>query len=184
MNQCLVFVVLAVVPLLAIPSPSAAIDTTASSKYHFKPPSSSLLCRQETNVPNYSSTYNKTALLQCINGTRPEKMCIVGAGSSGIHMGWLLKRRGFVNTVVYERRNRTGGDIWTWSPPPPPTLKGSAAKDINDGITRELGAAFLSPDYDEVRGLLKRFRLPEVPISVKKEMDFHSNNETMLASSW
>ena len=43
-----------------------------------------------------------------------------------------------------------------------------------DGIIREMGAAFLSPDYDEVRGLAARYGATTLPISVSKEMQFHS----------
>ena len=94
------------------------------------------------------------------------------AGASGIHLAWLLRRRGFNNTVIFEQRDRIGGYVWTDNAHP------------QDNITRELGAAFLSPDYDEVRGLLKRFNLSEVPISVSKGMDFHHNGTTTSASTW
>jgi hypothetical protein len=39
------------------------------------------------------SQWNETALLKC-HDMRTENICIVGGGLSGIHMGWLLKRRG------------------------------------------------------------------------------------------
>ena len=106
-------------------------------KYKFQPPPSSLVCSIETNVPSYFSEFNQTALLRCegnkngtASSTRVEKICIIGAGSSGIHLGYLLKRRGFHNTVIFEQRNRTGGDVWTLD-------KNAAPR--SDGITRELG---------------------------------------------
>ena len=143
-----------------------------SPLYPLQPPPSTLQCATETTAPSYPSTYNATALLTCTNATRPEKICIVGAGASGIHLAWLLRRRGFNNTVIFEQRDRIGGYVWTDNAHP------------QDNITRELGAAFLSPDYDEVRGLLKRFNLSEVPISVSKGMDFHHNGTTTSASTW
>ena len=147
--------------------------TTSSQLYPLTPPPSTLQCSIETNVPSYPSTFNQTSLLSCHNATRPEKICIVGAGSSGIHLGWLLKRRGFNNTILFDRNNRTGGDVWTYS-----------KNESGASFTRELGAAFLSPDYDEVRGLLKRFNRTEVPISVTKQMNFHSQNVTETAKNW
>ena len=148
-------------------------STTSSHLYPLTPPPSTLQCSIETNVPSYPSTFNQTSLLSCHNATRPEKICIVGAGSSGIHLGWLLKRRGFNNTILFDRNNRTGGDVWTYS-----------KNESGASFTRELGAAFLSPDYDEVRGLLKRFNRTEVPISVTKQMNFHSQNVTETAKNW
>ena len=35
-----------------------------------------------------------------------------------------------------------------------------------------------------MRGLLKRFNLSEVPISVSKSMDFHHSGTTTSASAW
>ena len=66
--------------------------------------------------------------------------------------------------MIFERNNRLGGDIWTL-----PRKHGA------DNITRELGAAFLSPDYAEVRALLRRFGLTEQPIDVKTMMRFHTS---------
>jgi len=123
-------------------------------------------CGIESGSKPYSSLYNLTSLKKCTGPTsRAEKVCIVGGGSSGIHLGWLLKRRGFNKTVVFERNDRIGGDVWT--------LKHGTH---NANVTRELGAAFLSPDYDEVRALLQRYGLPEQPISVKDMMRFHVRN--------
>jgi hypothetical protein len=42
-------------------------------------------------------------------------------------------------------------------------------------VVRELGAAFLSPDYDEVRSLLQRYKMPEQPVSAVNAMRFHSH---------
>lgn len=116
---------------------------------------------------NYDSLWNTTALRLCksLDGKpRPEKVCIVGGGSSGTHLGWLLKRRGW-NPVLFERNGRLGGEIWTRYRLP--------SDDGGDNVTRELGAAFLSPDYDEVRALLARYNQTEVAISSIDEMQFH-----------
>ena len=187
------------------PLPKTSTTTPPPQKFIFAPPPPSLHCAPEKSNIHYSSLYNTTSLQNCTGPIpRKEKFCIVGAGSSGIHLGWLLKRRGFNNTVIFESRNRTGGDVWTYNkdkkknknknknkknPPLPLQKEEENAKE--DGITRELGAAFLSPDYDEVRGLLLRYNMSEVPISVTKEMNFHKgknilnvNNNTETAKQW
>ena len=112
----------------------------------------------------YDGLWNSTTLRICPDVTRPEKMCIVGGGSSGVHFAWLLKRRGFHNTVLFEKNDRLGGMIWT---------KPGDKSDPKTSITRELGAAFLSPDYYEVRAFLKRYNQSDVPLSVVSMMHFH-----------
>ena len=69
-------------------------------------------CKVESGH-DYPSFWNRTALLVCEGVHRPERVCIVGGGSSGVHMGWLLRRRGFDNTVLFEKNGRLGGDAWT-----------------------------------------------------------------------
>jgi len=112
----------------------------------------------------YSSPLNMTALRTCTGPPRPEKVCIVGGGSSGVHMGWLMRRRGFSNIVLFEKSARLGGNVW------------SVANAGDGNITRELGAAFLSPDYYEVRALLDRFGQNTVPISIDTMIQLHTAN--------
>ena len=38
-----------------------------------------------------------------------DRIGVVGAGPSGIHMAYLLKERGFQNVDIVERNNRIGG---------------------------------------------------------------------------
>ena len=40
-----------------------------------------------------------------------DKIGIVGAGPAGIHMAYLLKRRGFKNVEILEKSNRLGKDL-------------------------------------------------------------------------
>jgi hypothetical protein len=70
--------------------------------------------------------------------------------------------------------DRVGGKIFTHEP----TVEGD--------VVRELSAAFLSPDYYEVRGLADRFGQVEVPFSVSKMIQMHSPNSTAVAtpSEW
>ena len=58
---------------------------------------------------SYSSLWNKTALLSC-DGTEPAAVCVVGGGASGLHMAWLLGRRGY-RPIVFEQNNRIGGKV-------------------------------------------------------------------------
>mmetsp|Transcript_66261 Transcript_66261/g.133494 ORF Transcript_66261/g.133494 Transcript_66261/m.133494 type:complete len:202 (+) Transcript_66261:226-831(+) len=118
---------------------------------------------------SYESLWNETALRICPGVERSEKVCIVGGGSSGVHLGWALKRRGF-EPVVFERNGRLGGEVWTRHRVPNPE-----GVDDDDDVTRELGAAFLSPDYDEVRALLQRYNQSEQPLSAVTEMRFHAH---------
>ena len=68
-------------------------------------------CAQEPGR-SYPSPHNSTALLRC-ELPRPERVCVVGGGLSGLHMAWLLRRRGFANTTVFEKEHMLGGKIRT-----------------------------------------------------------------------
>jgi len=144
----------------------------ASGSFSSSPLNDGLDCYVESGY-DYPSLWNTTALRICKGPPRKEKICIVGAGLSGLHLGWLLKRRGYENTVVFEENNRTGGKAFT--------LLGGVG---GDGITREAGAAFLSTDYYEVRGLIQRYNQTEELVSVSKEIHFHWNSTVGRGTQW
>ena len=132
---------------------------------------------------HYSSLWNTTALRVCEGPPRPERVCIVGGGPAGVHLGWLLRRRRFTNVTIFESNARLGGDVWTRERP-------ATAAD-GDNITRELGAAFLSPDYVEVRALLSRFGQDELPLSTRTQLEFHvprgggdAGEDVLNATAW
>ena len=129
------------------------------------PSIASTTCSLEPNF-HYSSLWNETSLRVCSGPPRRERICIVGGGVAGVHLGWLLHRRLFTNLTIFEANSRLGGDVWTRE----------ATKDPADNITRELGAAFLSPDYFEVRALLARFGQRELPLSTRTQLQFHSTS--------
>jgi hypothetical protein len=162
-------VILLLLLLLASPAPAGAAPSRRRPRRRLplRPVPAGLACGLEPGAAPYDATWNTTSLRACDvkhGRARQEKVCVVGAGSSGVHLAWLLKRRGFNRTVVFERNDRLGGDIFTLD-------KGSPG---GDNITRELGAAFLSPDYEEVRALLARYGQSEEPISVEHMMRFHT----------
>ena len=74
-----------------------------------------------------------------------DKIAIVGAGAAGIHMAYLLKKKGFQNIVVYETTNRIGG-------------KSLTVKHRN--TLHEMGTCYTHPDYEEnVIALAKEYGL-------------------------
>ena len=79
-----------------------------------------------------------------INGPKPhEKICIVGAGPSGIHMAISLKDRGYQNITIFEKTGRVGGKSFDTQ---------------FDGFYRPQGSIFLTVDYfDNLVKLAKRY---------------------------
>jgi len=76
---------------------------------------------------------------------------VVGAGVAGVHMAWLLRRRGFRNITILERNDYVGGKVLTLR---------------EGGLQHEMGACYTSPDYRQVRALLSEFGLYDrVPIA-------------------
>lgn len=63
-----------------------------------------------------------------------DKIAIVGAGPAGVHMAYLLKKRGFRNIVVYEKSGRIGGK--------------SLTIDYRD-TPHEMGTCYTHPDYED-----------------------------------
>ena len=84
---------------------------------------------------SYDSLWNETSLRVCPGVIRSERVCIVGGGSSGVHLGWLLKRRGF-SPILFEKNSRLGGDIWTRHITP------NFTNSDDDDFTREVSQQF------------------------------------------
>lgn len=74
-----------------------------------------------------------------------DRIAIVGAGPSGVHMAYLLKERGFKNIEILEKSARIGGKAFTVK---------------NKGVPQDMGSCFLEPHYDHVVELVKKF-LPD-----------------------
>lgn len=66
--------------------------------------------------------------------TLNDKIAVVGAGPSGVHMALRLKELGFKNVEILEKNAYVGGKSWT----------------INHrGAAHEMGSVYLAPDYIE-----------------------------------
>ena len=74
---------------------------------------------------------------------KQDRVCIVGAGPSGIHMAQSLKKRNFTDVVIYEKSNRGGGK----------SFDVSLDKEVN-----YMGSVFLEPNYfDTLVPLAKQY---------------------------
>ena len=81
----------------------------------------------------------------CIRGPRRfrDSIAIVGAGPAGVHMAYLLKKKGFKDVTLLERRSRPGGKSYTID---------------YRGAPHDMGTVYLSPDYEEnIIQLMKKF---------------------------
>lgn len=87
----------------------------------------------------------------------PRRVCIVGAGIAGVHMAWLLRRRGFQSITVLERNDYVGGKVLTREA---------------GGILHEMGGCYTTPAYLQVRQLLEDLDLYErVPVAGRTVVD-------------
>ena len=72
-----------------------------------------------------------------------DRIVIVGAGPSGIHMALSLKERSFTNVVILEKNAFVGGKSWTID---------------YRGTAHEMGSVYLAPDYaDNVIPLVNKY---------------------------
>jgi cation diffusion facilitator CzcD-associated flavoprotein CzcO len=76
--------------------------------------------------------------------SKGDDILIVGAGLSGIHMAYELRKRGFENVEIIEAKDRIGGKI-NGGPGP-----------FNSVDT---GALLLTPDYNHLLGLMAEFNV-------------------------
>eukprot|EP00037_Helgoeca_nana_P005915 m.55045 g.55045 ORF g.55045 m.55045 type:complete len:561 (-) comp16851_c0_seq1:55-1737(-) len=131
-------------------------------------------CHEEDGLPSqqYPSQWNRTTNRVCAPLPSPSHVCIVGAGVAGVHMGWLLARRGYTNVTIFESEPHVGGKAWSI----PRGVGG-------DGVARDVGGEFLSPDYYETVGLINRFNLTLLPLSSSNDTRVHLNNGTVTSSS-
>jgi monoamine oxidase len=87
-----------------------------------------------------------------VSTPREADVCIVGAGLAGLTAARRLSQAGR-SVVVLEARDRVGGRIWTQT---------SAG-----GVPVDMGAAFIGPDHDQLRGLIKEVGVTTFPTYVE-----------------
>lgn len=103
-----------------------------------------------------------------INGPkRTDRICIVGGGPAGIHMARSLKKRNFLDIIIYEKSNRLGGKSY----------------DVTiDGTVHYMGTVFLEPNhFDTVVPLAKEYGLGEL-IQIPSANVFRFNSGNMTGS--
>ena len=93
----------------------------------------------------YQSAIPKhNTLLYKVSGPKrlDDKIAIIGAGPSGIHMALLLKKKGFKNIRLLEKTGDLGGK----------------SKTVNyRGAPQELGTVYLTRDYGEIFRLVEKY---------------------------
>ena len=79
-----------------------------------------------------------------------DKIAVVGAGPSGIHMAYLLKQKGFTNVEILEKSSRIGGKSRTlW----------------HNGVPNEMGTAYIGSSYKHLKDLVRKY-LPNGTVEI------------------
>ena len=78
---------------------------------------------------------------------RKKSCVIIGAGFSGLAAAYKLKTAGW-NVTVLEARDRTGGRVFSYSPP------------NNKNLVCELGAEWVGESHDRIKALCRDFSIP------------------------
>ena len=102
-----------------------------------------------SNIQTHNATYQTSGsttqtLPFKIHGPKRlnDKIAVIGAGTSGIHMALLLKEKGFTNVRILEKTNELGGKL----------------KTVNHrGAPQELGAVYVASNYEHVLKLIKKY---------------------------
>jgi hypothetical protein len=93
------------------------------------------------------------------------RICILGAGPSGLTVARALRQRGYRRITVLERNSRLGGKCWTVE---------------HEGRTYELGAGGLTLGYRHVRSLLAETGLGVAAVSDHAFIDLESRRVRRL----
>lgn len=87
---------------------------------------------------------------------KPGKILIVGAGLSGLVVGYELNKLGH-DVVILEAQNRIGGRVLTLREP------------FSENLYADAGAARIPFDHDLTQKYIKEFNLPLIPFYPKKD---------------
>ena len=97
----------------------------------------------EADLPSIGELFPK------INGPIvTDRVCVVGAGPSGIHMAVSLRDRGYKNIRIFEKTGRVGGKSYDTQ--------------LN-GYYQSQGSTFVTPEYfDNFVALAKRYNVGQL----------------------
>lgn len=95
---------------------------------------------------------------------RHSRIVIVGAGPSGLSVGYFLRKHGYRNVTILERHQRVGGQCRT-------VTEHQRAFD--------LGATFVSPDFHEVKRLAREVRAELESFGGAQGMTFDAASKTI-----
>lgn len=114
-------------------------------------------CMHAGIVNGYSSVDETRSLLEQYNAqggalsnfpkvkgpkSKHDRIAIIGAGPSGIHMAYKLKEAGYRNVTIFEKTNYIGGKSDTR---------------YHRRVPHEMGTVYAQPDYTEIYRLVKEF---------------------------
>ncbi|XP_069107937.1 uncharacterized protein [Argopecten irradians] len=96
-----------------------------------------------------------------------DKIAIIGAGPSGIHMAYRLKEEGYTRVTVFEKNNYIGGKSRT----------------INYRETpHDMGTVYTQPDYTEIYKLVEKFNAGDLLPMPQPDVWVDENNPTFITS--
>ncbi|MFM6306825.1 MAG: FAD-dependent oxidoreductase, partial [Dolichospermum sp.] len=88
------------------------------------------------------------------------KICIVGAGASGLTVAYLLRKKGYNNITILEKENQTGGKCRTI---------------VYKGRYFELGAGAICSDYNVILEIMKEVGVKSKPSTIRNPIFLNNN---------
>lgn len=88
--------------------------------------------------------------------SRDDSICIIGAGAGGLSAAKFLLENGYTNITIIEKNERVGG---------------KCDSPVIDGITYDMGALEVTPDYPIVLGLIEKYSLEMTGIGGLESID-------------
>ncbi|KAK3084335.1 hypothetical protein FSP39_011742 [Pinctada imbricata] len=86
-----------------------------------------------------------------------DRIAIIGAGPSGIHMAYRLKELGFRNIEILEKENRIGGRVFDV---------------LHRGTVQQMTFLIMPPDYNELNQLIKEYGTGSIQDVPEATVDF------------
>lgn len=119
--------------IIAVVIPLFICSTVSAKNFKVPPEILAKFSKLQVLVMNNSGDAIGQPFTPLIAKPKPcQRIAIVGAGLAGLHMSYLLKKKGFTNVVVLEKESRIGGKVMTkWIA----------------GIPHEMGAVYTGAHY-------------------------------------